>query len=44
MLKEQSFDFMGEWGWGGKIKKKKKKNFEIQDPILPEKVTRTWLR
>ena len=41
ILKEQPFDFMGERGWGGKIKKKK---VEIQDPILPEKVTRTWLR
>ena len=30
ILKEQPFDFMGEWRF-------KKKNFEIHDPILPEK-------
>ena len=41
ILKEQPFNFMGDRGWGGKIKKK---NVEIQDPILPQKVTRTRLR
>ena len=32
ILKEEPFDFMGEWRL-----KKNTKNFEIQDPILPEK-------